>query len=278
MNYRHAYHAGNFADVHKHVALVAILSRLRRKDAPFAVIDTHAGSGLYEIAGKEAEASGDAERGIGRLWEYPARTDALTAYLDLVRRFRPSRYPGSPLIAARLLRPQDRLVVIEKHSEEFAKLRVLLAEFTNAAALKEDGYARLSKLVPPPERRGFVLVDPPYEDPDERQKVARAFALSFRRFDQGIYLIWLPFKSAVEAEALAGELKAAGATKLLRLLLDLGQDSTRLGTRLSASLLLAVNPPYGFAEEMRAAQGELLPLLRRGPWARADAEWLAGGS
>jgi 23S rRNA (adenine2030-N6)-methyltransferase len=277
MNYRHAYHAGNFADVHKHVALVAILARLKRKSAPFAVIDTHAGGGLYELGGKEALASGEAEKGIGKLSGYAAKTAALASYLEVVRGFGPGRYPGSPLIGATLLRPQDRLIVIEKQPDEVAKLRQAIAQFANAEALEDDGYARVPKLVPPPERRGLVLLDPPYESVEELQQMARAFAQAYRRFRQGVYLIWLPLKSTVAAEALAGELKTAGATKLLSLALDIGRGSTEPEARLSASGLLAVNPPYGFEEEMRVVQRELLPLLRRSPSARAGVEWLAGG-
>ena len=277
MNYRHAYHAGNFADVHKHVALVAILAHLKRKSAPFAVIDTHAGSGLYDLGAKEALASGEAEQGIGRLSACPAETTTLASYLDILRGFGPGRYPGSPLIAATLLRPQDRLVAIEKQPDEVAKLRHAIAPFAKAEAIEDDGYGRLLNLVPPPERRGLVLFDPPYEHGEELQQMARAFAQAYRRFRQGIYLIWLPLKGPVAAEALAGELKTAGATKLLSLVLGIGRDSTEPEARLSASGLLAVNPPYGFEEEMRAVQHELLPLLRRGPSARVGVEWLAGG-
>lgn len=277
MNYRHAYHAGNFADVHKHTALTAILSHLRKKDAPFALIDTHAGRGLYNLSGEEARRSGEAAGGVAKLAGHVAQTPALASYLDAVRGFGPQHYPGSPLIAATLLRPQDRLVAVENHAEEFAGLRAALSPFANARAVAADGYTRLPKLLPPPERRGLVLIDPPYEDAHEMRQIAEAFADIHRRFAHGIILIWHPLKSSVPAQALAGELKAAGASKLLSLVFDVGTASNDAAGRLSASGLLVGNPPYGFAEDMRAAQEELLPLLRQGANARASVSWLAGG-
>jgi 23S rRNA (adenine2030-N6)-methyltransferase len=277
MNYRHAYHAGNFADVHKHTALTAILLHLRKKDAPFALIDTHAGRGLYDLSGDEARRSGKVVDGVAKLAGHVARTPALATYLDVVRGFGQQRYPGSPLIAAELLRPQDRLVAMEKHADEFAGLRAALSSFENARAIAADGYTQLPKLLPPPERRGLVLIDPPYEEAREMQQVAKAFADAYRRFAHGIVLIWHPLKSSVPAEALVGELKTAGASKLLSLAFDVGTAAGDAAGRLSASGLLTINPPYGFAEDMRAAQEELLPLLRRNADARASATWLAGG-
>jgi 23S rRNA (adenine2030-N6)-methyltransferase len=277
MNYRHAYHAGNFADVHKHTALTAILLHLRKKEAPFALIETHAGRGLYDLSGDEARRSGEAAEGVAKLAGHVAQTAALASYLDLVRGFGPQHYPGSPLIAASLLRPQDRLVAMEKHPEEFAALHAALAPFANARAIAADGYAQLPKLLPPPERRGLLLIDPPYEDAQEMQHIGKALAEAQRRFAHGVYLIWHPLKSSVPAETQAGELKTAGASKLLSLTLDVGAAPGDVAGRLSASGLLAINPPYGLAEEMRAAQEELLPLLRRGADARASVTWLAGG-
>lgn len=277
MNYRHAYHAGNFADLHKHAALTAVLLHLRKKETPFAVIDTHSGRGLYDLSGEEALRSGESGEGIAKLTGHVARAPVLARYIDVVRGFGPQHYPGSPLMTAMLLRPQDRLVAMEKHADELAALHGSLASFANARALSADGYARLPKLLPPPERRGLVLIDPPYEGADEWQQVATVFAEAYRRFAHGLYLIWHPLKSTVPAEALAGELKTAGASQLLSLTFDVGTAPDDSTNRLSVSGLLAINPPYGFAEEMRAAQNELLPLLRRGAQARASLTWLAGG-
>ena len=160
MNYRHSLHAGNFADVVKHLALVAVLGHLAKKDAPFAVIDSHAGRGRYDLAAAEAQKTGEARTGIERLRGMPG-PPLLERYLALVASEGANRYPGSPLIAARMLRPQDRLVAVEKHPEEAAALKQLLAPWRKARVEEADGYARLAALLPPPERRGLVLIDPP---------------------------------------------------------------------------------------------------------------------
>ncbi|HEY8696897.1 MAG TPA: 23S rRNA (adenine(2030)-N(6))-methyltransferase RlmJ [Rhizomicrobium sp.] len=274
MNYRHAYHAGNFADVHKHVALVAALLHLRKKQTPFAVIDTHAGRGFYDIASEAASRTGEAAQGIARLAGLAPQEPVLRTYLEIAGSFGAGCYPGSPLIAAKLLRQQDRLVAIEKHSEEFAALKTSLVPFVRARAVEGDGYERLASLLPPPERRGLVLIDPPYESPDECDALVAAFRNAIRRFATGIALIWYPLKAAARFEALAGEILAAGGTRLLSLTFDVGGA---LGPeRLSASGLLMVNPPYGFDAQMRAACQDLLPQLRQGPQARAVVEWLGG--
>jgi 23S rRNA (adenine2030-N6)-methyltransferase len=273
MNYRHAFHAGNFADVLKHVALVSVLLHLRKKETPFAVIDTHAGRGLYDLAGSEAGRTGEAADGIVKLMSHVSANAALSAYLDIAGSFGWNRYPGSPLIAERLLRPSDRLVAIEKHPEEFAALAKVLAR---GRAVEGDGYERLPALLPPLERRGLILIDPPYEAPGEFEDLARAFATAYRRFATGIYLLWYPLKARAEIDALAGELRIAGAAKLLALTLDVGKRAGAAGERLSSTGLFVVNPPFGFDAEMRGALEEILPLLRQGPSASARVDWLAG--
>jgi len=273
MNYRHAYHAGNFADVMKHTALVAVLLHLRKKDAPFAVIDTHAGRGLYDLSGTEAQKTGEAGEGVARLGGVSAANEAIGTYLDTVRSFGPLTYPGSPLIAARLLRPQDRLVAIEKHPEEYEALAAALRPFRKARALCADGYARLSTVLPPQERRGAILIDPPFEAADEFAKMADAAGNALRRFATGIYLLWFPIKSKSDADALSGEVLARGATKVLRIMLDIGASSEG---RLSQAGLLVINPPFGFDTQMREALSALAgPLGRAGP-AQWSVEWLAG--
>jgi 23S rRNA (adenine2030-N6)-methyltransferase len=260
MNYRHAYHAGNFADVVKHLALTAILRHLRKKAAPFAVIDTHAGRGTYDLADERAARTGEAANGIGKLGGMQA-DGALGDYLRIAGGG--VHYPGSPLIAAALLRPQDRLVAIEKHPDEFAALKAALANARNARAEEGDGYARLPALLPPPERRGVVLIDPPFEADDEFAAEAEALRLGLRRWATGIFLLWFPVKSAAEANAFSGEILNAGAKKAVRIDLDIGPEAHAAGTktRLSATGLIAVNAPYGFAEEMREALAQIAPLL-----------------
>ena len=276
MNYRHAYHAGNFADVHKHTALAAIIAHLRRKAAPFCVIDTHAGRGLYDLSGAESARTGEVAQGVGRLAEYRATAESLARYLEIVRGFLPRSYPGSPLIAAKLMREPDRLVAIETQSDEFAELRGCLAGYPNVRTILGDGYARLPNLLPPPERRGLILIDPPYEMSDEAEQAAQALSAAIARFATGIFMIWHPLKSAVWANAFAGEIRSRNAAKLLSLTLDVGRTERDASDRLAASGLLVVNPPYGLDAEMEAAQLELLPILRQGPGANAEVTWLAG--
>jgi 23S rRNA (adenine2030-N6)-methyltransferase len=275
MNYRHAFHAGNFADVQKHIALLGIIQNLAKKAKPFAVIDTHAGRGLYDLAGDEARRTGEAAAGIERLLDYEPRSPLLRDYLSLVRSVGRESYPGSSLIMAKLLRPQDRLIAIEKHPEEFAVLKKTMAPFPQATVIAGDGHALLPGKLPPPERRGLVLVDPPYEDADEFARLGRSVVDAFRRFGTGTFLIWYPLKLESAAEALAGELLAGGATDLMRLTLDVGRKAGD-GDRLSAAGLLAINPPYRFDSQMREASEEILPLLARGADAHAAVEWLAG--
>ena len=293
LNYRHAFHAGNFADVMKHLALVAILLHLRKKDAPFAVIDTHAGRGLYDLSGEQSGRTGEAANGIGRLMVpavmQSALPEALHRYLAIVEGTGGRFYPGSPIVATMMLRPQDRLVALEKQEDEAAALKSALAVFRNKALVSEqaDGYARLAALLPPKERRGLVLIDPPFEDADEFAAQARAVAAALKKFATGIYLLWFPVKSAAEANAFAGEVLAAGVKKAVRIDLDIGAAEKAAGTkeRLTGSGLIVVNPPFGFAEEMREALARVAPLLsdtsdgrgKPGRGARFEVRWIAGG-
>ncbi len=258
MNYRHAFHAGNFADVVKHLAWIETLSYLRRKPKPFAVIDTHAGSGLYDLSGEEAVRTGEAAGGILSLdlAGLPGGDPLRKTYLGLCGDAR--AYPGSPLIAARMLRAEDRLVAVEKHPEDAAALKIALRPFRRVRALCADGYASLADLLPPPERRGAILIDPPFEEPDEFAALARAFAAAYRRFPTGVYLLWFPLKSPAEAERFCGEVLAAGVRKALRLDVALNAPEAE---KLAAAGLLAVNPVYGFEADMRAALAPMLPRM-----------------
>lgn len=266
MNYRHAFHAGNFADVVKHLALVCLLLHLKKKDGGFCAIDSHAGRGAYDLTGEAARRTGEAELGIKRLAGLDAASQSLKTYLDLSGG---PLYPGSPLLCARLLRPQDRLVAIERHTDDFAALRETLHPFARAKAEEGDGYRRLAALLPPPERRGLVLIDPPFEAEDEFQQAATAFAAAYRRFATGHYLIWFPIKSAAEANGFCGEVLAAGPAKVLRL--DVSLAAAAEGKLVAAGLLI-VNPPWQFDSQMRQALEPVLPRL--GASIRLD--WLAG--
>ena len=267
MNYRHAFHAGNFADVAKHLALISALELLARKDTPFAVIDTHAGSGLYDLAAGQAEKTGEAAGGIGGLRGLTDGPPLLAKYLALVEQSGAHAYPGSPLLAARLLRPQDRLVAIEKHPEECALLRQTLRPWRKAKVEEADGYERLIALLPPAERRGLVLIDPPFEIEDEFARLGALLRAALARFATGVYMIWFPVKSASEANRFCAEVLSAGVKKALRIDIAIDAPAGKLGR----AGLLIVNPPFGLDREMREALAAAAPLMK----ATTTFDWLA---
>lgn len=280
MNYRHAYHAGNFADVLKHAALVAVLAHLRKKPSPFAVIDAHGGRGLYDLSSEEAKKTDEARDGIGRVLALESLPGVLQPYADIVRSFGDAVYPGSPLLAAKLLRAKDRLVAIEKHPEESEALIAALKGESRARVIDGDFRRKLKGLLPPPERRGVVLIDPPYEADNEFQEVVRALIESHRRFATGIFLLWYPVKQRPQVAASAGELLNAGIVSLMQVELDVGGSQVPRGENrgppLSAAGLLVVNPPFGFEDEMTTILPFLKQILGQGPDARFLLERLAG--
>lgn len=252
MNYRHRFHAGNAADVFKHLVLTLVLDALRAKDTPFCVVETHAGSGLYRLM-----PPGEYQQGIGRLWPVRAEWPALAGYLAQVGAYNRQHldaYPGSPLQIARRLRPQDRAVFVERQPDEAAALRDNLRGRAHVAVHEADGFAMLKALVPPRENRGLVLIDPPYEQPDEFDAAAAALADACRRWRNGLFLLWYPIKARRPVERLhaaAGRLAVpAYATELLTLPEDVPQ-------RLNGSGLVVVNPPWKLDETLQA----LLPPL-----------------
>jgi len=285
MNYRHAYHAGNFADVLKHAALVAVLAHLRKKQSPFAVIDAHGGRGLYDLSSEEAKKTGEAQDGIARVLASENLPGVLQRYANIVRSFGDAVYPGSPWIATKLLRAKDRLVAIEKHPEESKALMATLKGEPRARVIEGDFRRELKGLLPPPERRGVVLIDPPYEADNEFQEVVRALIESHRRFATGIFLLWYPAKQRAQVAASAAELSNAGIVSLLQAELDVDRsvDGSQVprnenrGPPLSAAGLLVVNPPFGFEDEMKSLLPFLTKILGRGPGARFLLERLGGG-
>ena len=264
----------------KHTALVAVLAHLCKKDTPFAVIDAHAGRGLYDLSSVEAKKTGEAQGGIQRVLAKADLPEPLAQYRDIVRSFGEDRYPGSPLIAAKMLRPQDRLVAIEKQADEFASLVTSLAGVKRSRAIEGDYRTQLKTLLPPPERRGVVLIDPPYEADNEFIEAARVIVESWRRFATGIYLFWYPAKHSPSVDAAAGELLNAGIGSLLRLELDIGelQAASEAGRAppMSATGLLVINSPYGFADQMSVILRTLTTLLGRGEGAHSSLTQLAG--
>jgi 23S rRNA (adenine2030-N6)-methyltransferase len=271
MNYRHAFHAGGFADVIKHVVLVRILSYLQDKPASFRVIDSHAGAGLYDLTGDEARRGGEWLTGIARLMQarFSERTAPLIKpYLDIVRAFNPpgklEAYPGSPRA---LLRPQDRLTACEVEPKARKRLIDALRRDTQARVVDLDGWMALPAFVPPKERRGLILVDPPYERKDEFDRLAEGFAEAFAKWPTGIYLMWYPVKSRRASDDLARHVAGvvgAGAApgKCLRLEFSVAPQAAEPGLT-SAGVLIA-NPPWTLAGELRAILPELEKPLGRG--------------
>jgi 23S rRNA (adenine2030-N6)-methyltransferase len=274
MNYRHAFHAGGFADVIKHIVLVRMLTYLQDKPAAFRVIDTHAGAGLYDLTSDEAQRGGEWLTGIARLMQ--ARFSETTLplikpYLDIVRAFNPQRelaaYPGSPLIARALLRPQDRLTTCEVEPKARKSLIDALRRDTQARVVDLDGWMALPAFVPPNERRGLVLIDPPYEQKDEFERLAGGFAEAFTKWPTGSYLLWYPVKSRRATDNLARHVAelagaAAPAGKCLRLEFSVAPQSA--GTALTSAGLLIVNPPWTLAGELKAILPELEKPLGQG--------------
>jgi 23S rRNA (adenine2030-N6)-methyltransferase len=286
MNYRHAFHAGNFADVIKHIVLVRILLYLQQKDAAFRVIDTHAGAGIYDLSSEEAKRGGEWLTGIARLMQARFSEDALALirpYLDIVRSFSShpaslERYPGSPLIARALLRPQDRLTACEVEETARKALIDALRRDAQARVVDLDGWTALPAFVPPNERRGLVLIDPPYEQKDEFERLATGFGEAYAKWPTGSYLLWYPVKSRRATDELARQVTdAAGASrppgKCLRLEFSVAPEST--GTGLTSAGLLVVNPPWTLAAELKTILPELEKPLGQGGAGRFKLEMLA---
>ncbi|RTL48358.1 MAG: 23S rRNA (adenine(2030)-N(6))-methyltransferase RlmJ [Bradyrhizobiaceae bacterium] len=283
MNYRHAFHAGNFADVIKHIVLVRILTYLHDKQSAFRVIDTHAGAGLYDLTSREAERGGEWRGGIARIMQarFSDSAGALVApYLDIVRAFNPQReltaYPGSPLIARALLRPQDRLVACEIEPVARKNLIVNLRRDEQARVVDLDGWTALPAFVPPNERRGIVLIDPPFEEKDEFATMAGAFASAFAKWPQGIYMLWYPVKDRRAADTLAANVSRTAAaahpteSRCLRVEFSIGPPSEEAG--LVSTGLLIVNPPWTLATELKTVLHELEKPLGQGGAGRYRVE------
>lgn len=278
MNYRHAFHAGNFADVFKHALLARMLVYLAQKPAPLRYIDTHAGLGRYDLASPEAQRTGEWRSGIGRILAEPP-PDAVAAllqpWLDCLgpsdAEHRPSVYPGSPELARRLLRGQDRLSLFERHPVDASALSAAMQGDPRVRVTAQDGYAGLNALAPPPERRGLVLIDPPFEARDEFTAMTQALVRAHRKWATGVYALWYPVKQAGAGEAFAADLRRTGVPRILRVELAVGGAEG-----LSACGMAIVNPPF----PLQAEAAILLPFfaarLRVGLGGHYFLDWVSG--
>jgi 23S rRNA (adenine2030-N6)-methyltransferase len=278
LSYQHEYHCGNHADVLKHSILALTIRALQRKDTPLRVIDTHAGSGLYDLGSQEAQRNAEFRTGISRVLSATSPPLELEPYLAAVRALNPEpdaldRYPGSPQIARHLLRPQDHLELLELHPQALARLRRSFGHEPRVHVHERDSYEGLPGLVPPPERRGLVLIDPSYEVRQELRAVVDTVSAGHARWPGGIWLIWYPLLRDPQTARLPAKLAASGIRRIFRTELEV-ESAGYMGLR--GSGLLIINPPYG----LDTALANLLPWLwehlandGRGGWM---AEWLVG--
>lgn len=274
MNYRHAFHAGNFADVLKHAVLVRVLLYLGQKETPFRVIDTHAGAGRYDLGSSEAGRTGEWKDGIGRLLETPPKGEAgklLAPYLSIATA-EPGHYPGSPLIALRLTRPQDRLVFCELHPEDTAALKTAAGRDQRTSVIETDGWTALKAALPPPERRGLVMIDPPFEDGDDFRRFEEGLVEGHRRWPGGCYFFWYPIKDAHQTEIFGRRIARLGIPELLRVELTLHGLSEG---KLASCGVLIVNPPWTLEGELHTMMPALARSLGRERAARYRLDWLA---
>jgi 23S rRNA (adenine2030-N6)-methyltransferase len=259
MNYAHDFHAGNFADVFKHIFLTRILLYLAQKPAPFRFIETHAGSGLYDLAGPEAARGGEWRAGVLRLLSGPldpAPRELIQPYVDIVAPLvgaKTPSYPGSPLIASASMRRQDRLIACELHPGAFERLQANLRADRRAKAIQIDGYVGLNAFIPPVERRGLVLIDPPFEDADELGRLAQALPAAARKWASGIFMLWHPVKDRAAADAFVDALgrgfAASGVATVLRLEIAVGAAEAR--APLARCGMIIGNPPFSLEAEAR---------------------------
>jgi 23S rRNA (adenine2030-N6)-methyltransferase len=279
VNYRHAFHAGNFADVFKHAVLARIVVHLKEKPAAFRVLDTHAGAGHYDLAAPEASRAAEWRDGIGQLMAAelaPAARALLAPYLDAIAAHNGERltvYPGSPALVQSWLRPQDRLIACEREPAAAHALMARMRGDARVRAVEIDGYTALNAYLPPKERRGVALIDPPFEQPDEFDRLADGLSRAHRKWPTGIYLLWYPVKDTRQTEGFARRLARLGIARILRAELTL---PARPDARLRASGLILVNPPWKLEAELTL----LLPALAHALAGRgrggARLAWLTG--
>jgi 23S rRNA (adenine2030-N6)-methyltransferase len=283
VNYRHAFHAGNFADVLKHAVLVLALARLLRKDAPIAYLDTHAGAGRYDLDEVRATRTAEWRDGIGRVLDADEKPRTLRAYLRLITELNRGSaeqhlYPGSPWLARKLLRPRDRLVLHETVPEASRELRRAMSGDKRVEIHESDGWTALKSSLPPRERRGLVLIDPPFEAKDEYERLARGLRHAHRRFATGVMLAWYPIKTRAPVAAMHKEIIDAGLRRVLvtELLVRGEAGESDETPRMAGAGLVIVNPPWTLAEALAELLSWLAPLLAQGEGATSRLETLVG--
>lgn len=278
MNYRHAYHAGNHADVLKHAVLARLLTLMKNKAKPFRVIDAHAGIGVYDLAGLEAGKTGEWQGGIGKLAEplAPEAEALLAPYRAVIAALNPDGalryYPGSPELALRLMRPEDRLIANELHPQDAVALEREYLRDARCDVTSMDAETCLKAKLPPPERRGLILVDPPFEVKNEAEKALRMLAHGLRRFAQGVFVVWYPLKADQTAETIRSGITALGPPGTLCVELRVREAFAAGG--LAGSGLAILNAPWKFDAEMKCLVPALAARLGLGRFGEGSVSWL----
>ena len=275
LSYRHGFHAGNFADVLKHSLLTLTINALKQKDKPFVYIDTHAGAGKYSFKSEFSQKTGEYEQGIGRVWTASQPPEEIKDYLSAVRAENTGkslvRYPGSPQLVRRLIRSQDRMQLSELHGKDYDSLHQLFATDKQVSVVKEDGLERLSKKLPPIQKRGLILIDPSYEVKSDYNKVVDALQNAHRHFATGVYGLWYPVIDRAVTDRMLQRLQATGISKQLRIEHCVALDGALRG--MTGSGMLFINPPW----QLQSHAEILLPWLNQvmadgqGSW---KVEWL----
>jgi len=274
LNYRHAYHAGNYADVMKHVLYMAVIDYLKLKDKPFFILDTHAGAGLTDLSGIEAQKTGEFHHGIELVLQAEPRHPLIESYVARIERLgggNLTSYPGSPLIARDMMREEDRMALCELHPEDAATLKSLFRRDPQVGVHEMNGYVALKSMLPPKERRGVVLIDPPFEQRSEFDDLLIALKEATIRWPGGTYMIWYPVKDPSVSGAFLERLMNEGPPRTLLCELRLEAPDP---TRMTGCGMIIVNPPWTLAGEARALLDWLVALLARGPGAGGHVEQL----
>ena len=260
LSYRHSYHAGNHADVLKHIVLTLSINALKEKEKPFLYLDTHSGAGRYLLKSEHSEKTGEYLSGINLLWQQPNIPELLNTYLSVIKRYNPfselKYYPGSPLIAKQLLRQQDKLNLTELHPTDYPLLRQEFSKDKRAKVLREDGFAQLKSKLPHEFRRGIILIDPSYEIKDDYQIIPKALFEAYKRFATGVYLIWYPVVSRTQTQKMIDSIIKLGIRRISQFELAIKPDNNQKG--MTASGILVINPPWKLHEQMQT----ILPWLK----------------
>ena len=260
LSYRHSYHAGNHADVLKHIVLTLCINSLKEKEKPFLYLDTHSGAGRYLLQSEHAEKTGEYLSGINLIWQQSETPELLNTYLSVLKRYNPfdnlKYYLGSPLIAKQLLREQDKINLTELHPTDYPLLRQEFSKDKRARVLREDGFSQLKSKLPPESRRGIVLIDPSYEIKDDYQKIPKALLEAYKRFATGIYLIWYPVVSRTQTQKMIDEIVNLGIKKISQFEFTIKPDNNQKG--MTASGMIVINPPWKLQQQMQT----IMPWLK----------------